>query len=568
MSDKAPDLAPELVCYLQPGWSPLIRPAPATRPWMDATPEAFAYRCLPLNIANAHGWEILSPCGFEAVWDGGTGIEAVTIRPDPGADPGTRPERLPVSLFGQGVLTFHVDGIFRTPPGWNLWVSGSPNRPKDAIAPLTGIIESDWSPYTFTMNWRFTRPNAAIRFEAFEPFCFLFPVGRAALEAFEPRLETMEADPVLDERFKAWSRARDDFHERMRREPPASPADRWQKHYYRGVDVAGTALVDDHQAKLRLKPFDRSGAPRVPVPPFDDAALAASALAAEAEANKAEVDRLVLTIAKRDWLLETLERQRDLAPRLVQIERRGGLRADEFLERYYAANRPVILTGEMDGWPALRRWTPAYLKATVGSAPIEYQGGRLANARFESEKDAHRRQAPFDAFIDLISRRDAGNDAYLTAYNSERNFEALRSLQADLGFLRKFLSPDGAHPNGMMWIGPAGTVTPLHHDLTNNFIAQVVGRKRLRLLPPSETGKVYNGRHVFSDLPNLEGPIDGKRFPRVAGARIAEVVLGPGDIIFMPLAWWHQVTSLDFSVTITYTNFRWPNDASKTYPTP
>ena len=222
----------------------------------------------------------------------------------------------------------------------------------------------------------------------------------------------------------------------------------------------------------------------------------------------------------------------------------------------------------MDGWPALRRWTPEYLKATVGPAPTEYQDGRLANARFESEKAARRRQAPFDEFIDLISRPGAGNDAHLTAYNSERNLEALRSLHADLGFLRKFLSPDGAHPNGMMWIGPAGKVTLLHHDLTNNFIAQLVGRKRLRLLPPSETGKVYNDSHVFSDLPNLEGPIDGKRFPRVAGARIAEVVLGPGDIIFMPLARWHQVTSLDFSVTITYTNFRWPNDASKTYPTP
>ena len=110
----------------------------ATRAWMDATPEAFAYRCLPLNIANAHGWEILSPCGFEAMWDGNSGVGAVTVKPDPGADP----QRVPVSLFGQGTVTFHVEGIFRTPPGWNLWITGSPNRAKDAIAPLTGVVES------------------------------------------------------------------------------------------------------------------------------------------------------------------------------------------------------------------------------------------------------------------------------------------------------------------------------------------------------------------------------------------------------------------------------------------
>ena len=103
----------ELIAYLHPGWAPLIRPAPAGRPWMDDTPEAFAYRCLPLNIANAHGWEVLNPYGFEAIWNGGPGVDAITIRPDAGA----APERLAVSLFGHGVMTFHIEAIVRTPPG-------------------------------------------------------------------------------------------------------------------------------------------------------------------------------------------------------------------------------------------------------------------------------------------------------------------------------------------------------------------------------------------------------------------------------------------------------------------
>jgi hypothetical protein len=164
----------ELTAYLHPGWAPLIRPAPATRPWMDATPESFAYRCLPLNIANAHGWEVLTACAFDAIWDGGAGTEAVTIKPGAGSNL----QRAPVSLFGQGVITFHVEAILRTPPGWNLWVGGSPNRHKDAIAPLTGIVETDWSPFTFTMNWRFTRPYQWIHFDALEPFCFLLPQAR------------------------------------------------------------------------------------------------------------------------------------------------------------------------------------------------------------------------------------------------------------------------------------------------------------------------------------------------------------------------------------------------------
>jgi ribosomal protein L16 Arg81 hydroxylase len=119
----------------------------------------------------------------------------------------------------------------------------------------------------------------------------------------------------------------------------------------------------------------------------------------------------------------------------------------------------------------------------------------------------------------------------------------------------------------MMWIGPAGTVTSLHHDLTNNFIAQIVGRKRLKILPAAEVGRIYNHRHVFSEIPDLEAPdLDQARYPRLAGARTYDVILSPGEIIFMPLAWWHQVKSLDFSVTVTYTNFRWPNDAHASYP--
>lgn len=103
---------------------------------MDSSPESFAYRCLPLKIANAHGWEVLSPCGITAVWNGGILPEDVNIIVD--AD--TKPEQAPVALFGQATVTFHIPALFRTPPGWNLWVSGSPNAAKDGIAPLGGVI--------------------------------------------------------------------------------------------------------------------------------------------------------------------------------------------------------------------------------------------------------------------------------------------------------------------------------------------------------------------------------------------------------------------------------------------
>jgi hypothetical protein len=241
----------ELICYLHPGWKPLIRPAESTRDWMTNTPESFAYRCLPLNIANSHGWEILSPCAFDACWTGSTGADGVLIK----LAGETSPEFVPVSIFGQGVLTFHIAGLFRTSPGWNLWIGGSPNYFKDSIQALTGIVETDWAPFTFTMNWRFTRPNTWVHFDAEEPICFFFPVQRGYLEEITPRFSAMEDNLELLKSFKDWSAMRQSFQTGVAKQPPANPSEKWQKHYYRGTDTAGHTHASDHQAKLRLHPF-------------------------------------------------------------------------------------------------------------------------------------------------------------------------------------------------------------------------------------------------------------------------------------------------------------------------
>jgi len=136
-----------------------MRPGPAQRPWMDSTSDRFAYRCLPLNIANQYGWELLCPCSFEVTWDGGPSPDAMVVEILEDGWPH------PTSHFGHGVLTFHVNQIFRTEPGTQLMTTGPMNNPKDGIAALSGIIETDWSHYTFTMNWVMTRAFHTVRFQ-------------------------------------------------------------------------------------------------------------------------------------------------------------------------------------------------------------------------------------------------------------------------------------------------------------------------------------------------------------------------------------------------------------------
>lgn len=543
----------DLICYVYPGWTPRIRAASPRRDWMDATPESFAYRCLPLNIANAHGWEILSPCGFEAEWNGGAGVDDVVIRLD-------RPDQpqAPVALFGQGVLTFHIQGLFRTPPGFSLWVGAPPNSAKDAIAPLGGLVETDWSPFTFTMNWRFTRPGQAVRFEDGEPICFLFPVERTLIETVRPRIADIAEAPDLKAQFETWSTSRDQFHAAVAAHPPAAPADKWQKFYYRGVDAQEVPGAPDHRAKLRLAEFEGAERFHRPAAPAPAACPVAHAPAKAADGASA---------AKLAWLMGSLERLRTVAPAQV-IPKKQGLSAEAFRDEHYAANWPVILGGELAAWPALQRWTPDYLAKAVGDRPVQVQTNRLADPNFERNMAAHSAVMPFDAFIAQISQPGAANNTYLTAYNAAANVAALAALEGDLGFIDRLLTRDVAQPHGMMWVGPAGSFTPLHHDLTNNLLLQITGRKVVLLAAPGETPRLYNDHHVYSQIRDLAEPGLVGRFPKLEGLRIHRVILQPGEALFIPLGWWHQVTALDFSVSITHTNFRWPNDFHADHPNP
>ncbi|MBI3515340.1 MAG: hypothetical protein HY060_14960 [Proteobacteria bacterium] len=244
-----------LILYPTSGIKPVIRPAPVTRPWMDEAPLAFAYRCLPLNIANAHGWEVLCPSAFEAIWNGGPRPADVQIQSlDTAGWPG-------LAHFGVGVITFHLGYLMRTEPGYDLWVGGPANAPKDGIIALTGIVETDWAPYTFTMNWRFTRPNVKVRFERGEPFCSFFPIPRELLEQVTPEIRDLDADPEMQAGFKAWTEKRGQFLADLPRAGSDAQRQGWQKDYFRGLTPDGRKPLDSHRTRVQLnQPIDKTKA--------------------------------------------------------------------------------------------------------------------------------------------------------------------------------------------------------------------------------------------------------------------------------------------------------------------
>lgn len=271
--------------------------------------------------------------------------------------------------------------------------------------------------------------------------------------------------------------------------------------------------------------------------------------------------RLRNRLVKHDWVLDNQRRLNRLLP--AEIPRRCRLSRDDFLRDYYTANRSVIVTGMLDDWPARSKWSLDYFQTHFGDRMVQVQFGRTRDARYEINKTAHQKTMLFGEYVRLVHAAGRENDFYMTAYNEGPNRRALAELWNDIVQVPEYLSAAGPS-RGFLWFGPAGTVTPFHHDLTNNFMAQVVGRKRVLVIPACEIAHVYNVEHCFSQVDGRR--IDFARYLLMRDVRVLECTLNPGEVLFLPVGCWHFVEALDVSVTVSFTNFTWDNDFTAEYP--
>ncbi len=229
----------------------LIRPCKSPRQWMDHSPERYAYRCIPLTAANTMGWELLNGVDCEMVWNGLSAAAGVTIYRHQQQGLGPR------SHFGMGTVTWDIPFLFRTPPDYGLVVTGPGNHDRAHIAPLDGFVRTDWVPFPFTMNWRITTANQAVRFAAGEPICRIYPYPLALLEHSEIEVHELDRDPELKAEFQAWLSQRQQAYQRRNQavgnQPhnPKAQRENWIQRYAHGVGADGK---HEHQNVFRCAP--------------------------------------------------------------------------------------------------------------------------------------------------------------------------------------------------------------------------------------------------------------------------------------------------------------------------
>jgi Cupin-like domain len=283
-----------------------------------------------------------------------------------------------------------------------------------------------------------------------------------------------------------------------------------------------------------------------------------------------ETNPVFLAARKHQQLLRKLEsvvaNQQKLwesDPHYMRVEKRPDMPLDEFVTRHVRGSRPVVLTGLTQDWPAMQRWSPQDLKDRFGHLEIEIQAERSADPHYEQNKLKHRRRQNLGAFVDQVLAGGPTNDYYMTANNEVLRQAEFAPLLKDIGTLPAACDATQLSRASSFWFGPAGTVTPLHHDTLMLFHTQVVGRKRWRFISPFETPHLYNFNQVFSPI-NVDQP-DLVRYPDFAKVKMLEVIVEPGETVFLPLGWWHQVTSLDVSLSFSYSNLAVPNQFTYTH---
>jgi len=270
-------------------------------------------------------------------------------------------------------------------------------------------------------------------------------------------------------------------------------------------------------------------------------------------------------LQKVNSVLTMRETMRSLSDVPLEVDRRSGLTQKEFLDEYYAQNRPVFMTDVCDRWPARSLWDSDYLVDKLGTVEVEVMAGRESDPNYEINANDHRFHMPFDEYAAKIRAASHSNDMYLVANNKLLATDAALPLWDDFDLDERFLGPDHKRTHAFLWFGPAGTVTPLHHDSVNVLFNQVDGWKHFILIPSLEIHRVYNNLAVYSAVDPLKPDLG--QYPLFGDVQQLHLDVGPGQSLFIPAGWWHHVEAVEASISISFTNFAFSNEIEWHNPT-
>ncbi|MES2128054.1 MAG: cupin-like domain-containing protein [Pseudomonadota bacterium] len=247
-------------------------------------------------------------------------------------------------------------------------------------------------------------------------------------------------------------------------------------------------------------------------------------------------DAQVRGVASIATMREEIKRAAQALPRIAEVPRMGRIDAPAF-RALAEKGLPFLITGIVNRWP-LSALTPQALRERFSHLPVRARVGDYINTAFAPD-----RAMQDMSMLEYLELAESGEHA-LPPYLGNLELRELNSLCHWPGYFDKMGPP-------RFWIGPAGTVTPLHCDYDDNIFAQIWGSKRIFLAPPHHDQFLYPREAnaiLFGSPFDPEAP-DYEQFPLARQATMIEVIVHPGDMLYVPAGWYHQVRALTFSLS-------------------
>jgi hypothetical protein len=271
------------------------------------------------------------------------------------------------------------------------------------------------------------------------------------------------------------------------------------------------------------------------LPPLPPAELSHEEAAARKQARERR-DALVRGVTSIQEMREAIRRAGRDCPAISAVPRTGMLSAEAFRARA-RQGLPFVITGLVNRWP-LSTLTRESLHERFGDLPVRARVGDYVNTAFAPDRAMQ--DMSMSEYLELVSAGAHDLPPYLG--NLElREFNRMCYWPA---FFDKLGPP-------RFWLGPAGTVTPLHCDYDDNIFAQIWGSKRIFLSPPHHDEFLYAREAnalLFGSPFNPEAP-DFAQFPLARQASMIECIVNPGELLYVPAGWYHQVRALTFSLS-------------------
>lgn len=276
-------------------------------------------------------------------------------------------------------------------------------------------------------------------------------------------------------------------------------------------------------------------APRSP-PPLSASRSTSPEQAAARQQAREERDAQVRGVTSIEAMRVAIRDAARALPVINSVPRLGRLDGAAFRARA-AAGLPFLITGIVNRWP-LSALTPQALRDNFSHLQVRARVGDYVNTAFAPDRAMQ--DMTMLAYLDLVAAGTPGLPPYL----GNLELRELNSLCHWPAYFSKMGPP-------RFWLGPAGTVTPLHCDYDDNIFAQVWGTKRIFLVPPHHDEFLYTSQAnaiLFGSPFNPEAP-DFDKFPLARQAMAIECMVHPGDMLYVPAGWYHQVSAQTFSLS-------------------